>query len=163
MTACAPSENSDQPAHPRSLKSSLSAWFRILGYPQSALRKLIRLSGCASWSEPSLGLSLRWSHMQYCRKCCAPVPISAISEFLVGQAIKGQICTIRCQHSQGSGVGVGRGRGGESALHEHSVCNDHKHVLWYKKRFSSPGKLFLRHFCRSYPSLERFEIIKKAL
>ena len=48
--ACAPSEDSDQPAHPRSLIRVFAARLKTLwlfGYPRSALRRLIRQCGCA--------------------------------------------------------------------------------------------------------------------
>ena len=55
---CAPSEDSDQPGHPPSLIRVFTvrmkkAW--VLSYPLSAQRRLIRLGGCPSWSESSLG------------------------------------------------------------------------------------------------------------
>ena len=60
--ACAPSEDSDQPAHPRSLIRVLAVRLKtlwILGYPRSASRKL--RSDCAD------------AHMQSRRKRCVPV------------------------------------------------------------------------------------------
>ena len=43
----------------------------ILGYPQSAMRRL--WSDCA---DAQADLSLRWARMQYCRKWCAPAHIA---------------------------------------------------------------------------------------
>ena len=61
---CGPSEDSDQPGHAPSLIRVFAvrmkkAW--VLGYPLSAQQRLIRLGGCPSWSESSLGAkSLCW-------------------------------------------------------------------------------------------------------
>ena len=61
---CAPSEDSDQPGHPPSLISVFAVRMekaRVLSYPLSAQRRLIRLGGCPGWSESSLGAqSLCW-------------------------------------------------------------------------------------------------------
>ena len=61
---CAPREDSDQPGHPPSLIRVFAvhmkkAW--VISYPVSAQQRLIRLGGCAGWSESSLGAqSLCW-------------------------------------------------------------------------------------------------------
>ena len=58
-TACAPSEDSDQPGHQPSLIRIFAvrmkkAW--VLSYPNELTAKtLIRLGGCPGWSESSLG------------------------------------------------------------------------------------------------------------
>ena len=55
---CAPSEDSDQPGHPPSLIRVFAVRLkkaRILSYPLSARRRLIRMGGCQGWSESSLG------------------------------------------------------------------------------------------------------------
>ena len=75
--ACALSEDSDQPAHwnrPISLRCPPEDPL-ILGCKQSALRKLIRPSGCAGWS---------------CRKRCAP---AHLYYELVGWVLKCSIST----------------------------------------------------------------------
>ena len=54
----APSENYDQPGHPPSLIRVFAVRMKkhwVLSYPLSALQRLIRLGGCPSWSESSLG------------------------------------------------------------------------------------------------------------
>ena len=56
--ACAPSEDSDQPGHLPSLIKVFTvrmkkAW--VLSYPLSTQLRLIRLGGCAGWSESLLG------------------------------------------------------------------------------------------------------------
>ena len=43
----------------------------VLGYPQSALQRL--RSDCA---DAQSDVSLRWAHMQSCRKCCEPAQLS---------------------------------------------------------------------------------------
>ena len=62
-TACAPSEDSDQPGHPPSLIRVIAVRMKralVLSYSLSAHRRLIRLGGC-----------LRWAHMPFCRFCHA--------------------------------------------------------------------------------------------
>ena len=59
---CAPSEDSDQPAHSRSLIKILTG--RILDsqgckFPLSEQRRQIRLWGCEGWFESSLGAHVR--------------------------------------------------------------------------------------------------------
>ena len=52
-----PNEDSDQPEHQPSDKSSLSAWRnRVLRCPLSTQQRLIRLGRCPGWSESSLGV-----------------------------------------------------------------------------------------------------------
>ena len=55
--ACAPSEDSDQSANPRSLIRVFAVRLKMLwtlGYPHCALRRLITLCGRTGWSEFSL-------------------------------------------------------------------------------------------------------------
>ena len=67
---CAPSEDLDQPAHPRRLIRVFAFRWKtlwIFGYPQSAMRRL--WSACA---DAQADQSLRRAHMQSCRKRWAP-------------------------------------------------------------------------------------------
>ena len=69
--ACAPSEESDQPAHPRRLIRVL-AWHSVGRKDQKCRcgqRRLFRLRACMYARSD---LSLRWAHMRSCR-CCTPV------------------------------------------------------------------------------------------
>ena len=58
---CAPSEESDQPGHPPSLCCALNGWLRTQGFFMRTAKTLIRLDGCPSLSESSLGAhSIFW-------------------------------------------------------------------------------------------------------
>ena len=55
---CAPSEDSDQPGHPSNLIRIFTVHFMDSQGPKASScgqRRLIRLGGCACWSESSLG------------------------------------------------------------------------------------------------------------
>ena len=75
-----PAKNSGQPAHARSLIKVFvgpSAGSQGSNSSSSGQRRL--RSACAT---AQADLSLRWAHMQSCRKCCAPtrmLPITARS------------------------------------------------------------------------------------
>ena len=58
-TTCAPSEDSDQPGQIRYLRCS----------PEDGSFAAQRVSG-KNWSDAQADLSLRWSNIQSCRKCC---------------------------------------------------------------------------------------------
>ena len=67
----------DRPTHPPSLISLRCHMkkARVLGYPLSAQRRLIRLGGCPGWSESSLGahitlLVLSWGGSYFLSKFC---------------------------------------------------------------------------------------------
>ena len=67
--ACAPSEDSDQPGHPPSMIRVFAVRMkkpRVLSYPFSAQRRLIRLGGCPGWSESWLGTYV----MLFVLSCC---------------------------------------------------------------------------------------------
>ena len=67
---CATSEDSDQPAHPRSLISVFSDHMCILkppGFPKRDEGETLPY-----WMYVHADLSLCWSHRSYCRFCCAP-------------------------------------------------------------------------------------------
>ena len=56
---CAPSDDSDQPAHPRSpmwiFTGRIYGWPMMQGFFMRTTKTLIRLRGCAGWFESSLG------------------------------------------------------------------------------------------------------------
>ena len=65
--ACAPSEDSDQPGHPRSLIRVFAVRMKkpwVLSYPVSAQRRL-----WSDWADAQADLSLRWAHMPFCWFC----------------------------------------------------------------------------------------------
>ena len=66
---CATSEDSDQPAHPRSLIRVFADCICLLqppGYPKRDKREPLPY-----WVDVQADLSLCWSHMSYCRFCRA--------------------------------------------------------------------------------------------
>ena len=76
--ACAPSEDSDQPAYLRSITRLFAVCLKthlFLGYPQGALRRL-----CSNCTDAQADLSLRWAHIQSCRGCCVPAQLLIIAE-----------------------------------------------------------------------------------
>ena len=66
--ACAPSKDSDQPAHQHSLIKVFAG--QSIGSQGSKAIQRALWSDCA---DTQADLSLRWVHMQSCRKCFAPV------------------------------------------------------------------------------------------
>ena len=59
--ACSPTKDSEQPGHPPSLTGVFTVRMKkpwVLSYPLSAQRRLIRLCGCPSWYESSLGAQI---------------------------------------------------------------------------------------------------------
>ena len=57
--ACAPSEDSDQPGHPTSLKKD---W--VFSYPTERTAKTL-----SDWVDAQADLSLRWAHRSFCWFC----------------------------------------------------------------------------------------------
>ena len=69
-TACAPSEDSDQPAHPRSLIRVI-VWHTVRNQgSKTSSNGQPRL--WPAYANAQDDLSLRLAHMLSCRKCCAP-------------------------------------------------------------------------------------------
>ena len=69
MCACAASDVSDQPAHPHSLIKIIAHSVSSQGPKASSGGQRRLWSDCA---DAQADLSLRWAHIQYSRKCCAP-------------------------------------------------------------------------------------------
>ena len=62
-SACAPSEDSDQPGHPLSLIRVFAVRVKkswVLSYPLSARRRL-----WSDWTDAQADLSLRWAHSHF--------------------------------------------------------------------------------------------------
>ena len=71
---CATSEDSDQPAHPRSLISVFADRMYLLqppGYPKRDERESLPY-----WVDVQADLSICWSHRSYCSFCRALAQIS---------------------------------------------------------------------------------------
>ena len=69
-TACAPSEDSDQPGHPPSLIRVFAVRMKkslVLSYLLSAQRRL-----WSAWADAQADLSLCWAHMPFCWLCGYP-------------------------------------------------------------------------------------------
>ena len=76
QTACAPSEDSEQSVHSCCLIRVFTR--HSVGSLGSNVSSGGQRRLWSDFADAQVSLSLRWSHVHYCRKCCVPTEISSI-------------------------------------------------------------------------------------